>query len=122
MDNLYKQILENQSRLDTKIDEMTKLHSNQYTQIIEKQTELKVGLEDLKGMRDDIKSLRNDHIKDINEIKKEIVEEKEDITTLTTKTETQQKEIDEIRANIKWVVITVVGIVIAGVLSAAFGI
>ena len=97
MDNVvYEQILKNQEKLETKFDEMSKNHSNQYETIIEKYAKLEVKIDDIKGIRNDIKDLKNEHIKDTKETKEKIDVLENKIIVLENKEENIEKTTNQL--------------------------
>ena len=97
MDNVvYEQILKNQEKLETKFDEMSKNHSNQYETIIEKYAKLEVKIDDIKGIRNDIKDLKNEHIRDTKETKEKIDVLENKIIVLENKEENIEKTTNQL--------------------------
>lgn len=110
---IFNQLLDSQSKINVKIDELNKTHATQYTELIKSQTELKVSIEDLKGIRDDIKELKKEHAKDVHTINNDIKEIREDVSNLKN----VEERTDKLEDNQRWVVITIIGVVIVAILK-----
>lgn len=119
---MYEHILENQKKLETKIDEISKTNTRQYTEMIKTQTELKVSLEDIKGIREDIKELKHDHDKDIKETNSKIDKIENKLIVLENKEETIEKTTNQLYKYFISALVTLAAAVIGYVIFQTTGI
>ena len=75
-----------------------------FSQIIERLAKIEVKIDDIKGLQEKVSE--HDRV----------------LTQLQEKDANQQKEIDDLKSNQKWVVVAIVGAVIAGILKVTLGI
>ena len=119
---MYEHILENQKKLETKIDEISKTNTRQYTEMIKTQTELKVSLEDLKGIREDIKDLKNVHDKDLKETNKKIDVIENKLIVLENKEENVEKTTNQLYKYFISALVTLAAAVIGYIIFQTTGI